>query len=531
MAATLPRELLSVRRRGSRIAPVYAPLDEEHLALARELIGTFEATVGERKAVFQERVRAREEEAGTAFKRVRALATLLERRCAFEMATTLDPVRARRATWEAAARLGPVVDEATRAAVLAAAAADAGATPAAVEAALEADFDENLVLVRFDAPPPEALLRALNVALTQTLLFDAVGVEIALTRGHRNVFGLVKLNGLMHTVERLPDGAFLLRLDGPASVLKQTRRYGSAIAKVLPALRHAAPWRLSATILERNPPPGPAGAEAPRERTFEVDSTALPFPARDVDAPDPDAPVFDSRVEQRFAESFRGLRNGWTLHREPALLQAGESVVIPDFGFAYGDAPPSVYLEIVGYWTPGYLRRKIGKLKRLDRDVTLLLAVDEALGVAPEAFADVPAEVVWYREDLPLAPIARALAGHAEGAVAAGAERLVAAGLPAGDVVRLDDWAAAARAGVAAADRALAALDAGGRERVGNALVAPAALAALALELTPGLPLAEAEARLAKRGLTDASSVLARLGLGVAWKGLDPSGAVLVRRS
>lgn len=513
------------RRRGDRIAPAFAKADRATLATARALIEHYRASVGARRGAFLERVRAMEEDAGTSYKTVRGLAALLDRRCHFEMTTRVEPAKARRTVWALAAARGPVTSREARAAVLAEAARDLDATAADVEQAMEADADENLVLVAFDAPEPEALVRAYNVALAQTLLFDAVALDVEIHRNVRGVFQAVKREGLMHVVDALPDGGYVLHLDGPASALKQTRRYGSAMAKVIPSLRSAAPWRLRAIIQERARP----GEPAPPERVFGIDSDSLPFPPRADGSGDGEAAAFDSRVEQRFAEAFIGLRSGWRVEREPALLAAGASVLIPDFGFAHGNGPPTVFLEIVGYWTPAYLKRKLEKVRALEPGVDLILAVDRALGCAPEVFDDVPASVVFYDGDVPLAPIAHALKARAAEHVAGEVARAVAAGLPEGDVVRLDAWAAAAGVSEVAAEAAAAQVDAAGRERVGSAFVAPRVLAAIDGELAEGMALDEAEARIAKHGLTDASSVLARLGWRAEWRGLMAGSATLKR--
>lgn len=468
------------------------------------------------------RVRELEERAGTRFKLVRGLATLCERRSAFEMTARVDPVKARRAAWEAA-RGGATTPEKRRAALEAAGAA-LGVPAEEVESALEADFDENLALVRFEAPEPRELVRAYNVALAQTMLFDAVSLEIEVSRNFRSVFQAVKREGLMHVAEATTSGGYRLTLDGPASLLKQTRRYGSAMAKVVPSLRAAAPWKLRATIVERAHP-----TDATRERTFEASSHALPFPAREYEDAEAE-PGFDSRVESRFAEAFRGLRNGWSIEREPALLAAGSSVLIPDFGFSFRGSAEKVYLEIVGYWTPGYLARKLAKVRAAGREHDLLLAVDRSLGCAAEALADLPATVILYDGDVPLAPVARALAERARRAVDEAAQRVAAAGIPAQEVVTLAEIAASHGVGVEAVEAALAGgLDLAGRERVGNALVAPRVIAELASEIEDGSPLAVVEAACAARGLADASSVLARIGGRVVWRGLDASTAVVRR--
>ncbi|HEX7033640.1 MAG TPA: DUF790 family protein, partial [Nitrososphaera sp.] len=76
---------------------------------------------------------------------------------------------------------------------------------------------------------------------------------------------------------------------------------------------------------------------------------------------------FDSLVEEKFARKFNevaGEGSGWKLVREPdPLIVADGKAFIPDFMFEkYGSR---VYLEIVGFWTPEYLERKLQKIGQI----------------------------------------------------------------------------------------------------------------------------------------------------------------------
>ena len=55
------------------------------------------------------------------------------------------------------------------------------------------------------------------------------------------------------------------------------------------------------------------------------------------------------------------------------ILEAGSALVVPDFVFTHEDGT-EVALEIVGYWTPEYLKEKFDKLARV-RAPNLIVAV------------------------------------------------------------------------------------------------------------------------------------------------------------
>ena len=109
---------------------------------------------------------------------------------------------------------------------------------------------------------------------------------------------------------------------------------------------------------------------------------------------------FDSSVEADFSRRFNAYDSGWELKREPEPLPAGSTVIIPDFSFE--KAGIKVYLEIVGFWTPGYLERKLAKLSKL-KDVDMIVAVDEKL--ACSRVQRVKGHVFYYSKKVPIKPI------------------------------------------------------------------------------------------------------------------------------
>ena len=82
------------------------------------------------------------------------------------------------------------------------------------------------------------------------------------------------------------------------------------------------------------------------------------------------AAIYDSSIEQAFAEAFASLErgqgtDGWQLEREPEplLLSAravdafARGIFIPDFALVRGKR--RIYVEILGFWTHAYRERKI----------------------------------------------------------------------------------------------------------------------------------------------------------------------------
>lgn len=94
------------------------------------------------------------------------------------------------------------------------------------------------------------------------------------------------------------------------------------------------------------------------------------------------APTYDSATESAFAKRFLALAPDWDLVREPEPIPVGGTLVFPDFALVHRRNPSRRWLlEIVGFWTPEYLRSKLARLReaRIER---LVLCVSDALACA-----------------------------------------------------------------------------------------------------------------------------------------------------
>jgi len=171
---------------------------------------------------------------------------------------------------------------------------------------------------------------------------------------------------LLHRVVRGAGDGYRLIFDGPNSILRRTHAYGVDFAKFLAALLQARDWRMRASVMLR---------QGWRPATFTLS------PADGLHSRVPAPRIFDSGLEERFAQKFGESRNGWRLRRETLLLEAGERLLVPDFVFHHGDGTV-VALEIVGYWTPEYLAEKLEKLARVTDTIPMIVAVREAWALA-----------------------------------------------------------------------------------------------------------------------------------------------------
>ena len=501
----LRKDLLRVSRAGGGYRPQFTGRD--HRPLAARVLGTFESHVGERSGDLDDALADLEADAAARngdFKLVRGLAALVERECEFETRAAVPPRRVRRAAFEAAEAVG-VASEAERETAVERAADALGIDAAAVAETLYADRDVNRVLVDADVRwDPDSLLEQYDLSLAQTALFDATEVRVRSNDPKRLVSAVKRLR-LMYEVERTPEGRELV-VTGPDALFSRTRRYGTAFARLLRTAAESAEWSLEATIDDRG-----------RERTMRLSDG-------DVTVPDVEPvaePDFDSGVEADFAGRFRGLDLDWTLVREPEPLETGASVMIPDFAFDYDHADFRLFFEVMGFWTPEYVEKKLGQLADVE-DVDLLVAVDESLGVGEDVAAR-DHRVVTYSGAVRVKDVVDVLREYEAEFVADAAATLPDAFEPDDDVVTLRELAD--RHGVSEA-----AVEDGpfpGHELVGRTLVRPSVLARIGDDIDDGTALSAAEATLDEYGVNDASATLSALGYRVEWEGL---GGGTVRR-
>ena len=248
-----------------------------------------------------------------------------------------------------------------------------------IEDALFADVMEFHRLLEFPGYENAAsLLSRYNVAQVQVALYLATEMVIRADRDFKTILRHAKLAGLLHRIQRVKPGVYEIRLDGPASLLRQTRRYGVAMARLIPKLLACQGWQMKARVL------------TPR-RAFSV---SLELSTEDglkshLSSPD----EFDSGVEEAFTEKWgERKREGWRLIREGEVLHKGQKVFVPDFVFEHDDGH-RVIMEVVGFWTEEYLREKVQTLREF-REHNILLAVGE---VGAKRISGLPEKTIFYK--------------------------------------------------------------------------------------------------------------------------------------
>ena len=265
-----------------------------------------------------------------------------------------------------------------------------GVSAGELQDSLFADLPGNR-LVTAPAPslsPAELALRT-NLALAQALLFRATSVRIEAVGNARALVRHSKWRGLICSVaERSSAADTVLELSGPFALFRHTRLYGHALGEIVPLLAWCRRFRLSA------------------ESIFRGRRLILQLATGDPIFPSVEPRRYDSRLEERFARDFRRLSPDWDVLREPEPVTAGGTLIFPDFAIHHRHDPARRWLlEIVGFWTPDYVARKLA-LYRSARLSNLILCIDEDRNCATE---DIPqgARVVRFRRRLDAGAVLR----------------------------------------------------------------------------------------------------------------------------
>ena len=385
----LPLDLLRYRIQEDEIHARYVnPKNRKYRAIAKDLIEIYTAHLNKTKGTLASAL-ADYEAADTNYQVKRGLAKLLEDRSEFTVQSPVDPEALREKIFTYASKRHPTVTKRdrlhrhTRPKALAKIADELNVSEAAVMDGMYADLEENRLLTEFEPPTTEWLLDRYNVALAQAMLYRASEMTIRIYRNiptkYRLVFQFIKFFRLMHVVEGNNADGYQIVLDGPASMFRLSQKYGIQMALFLPALLHCDRWWLNATIIIN---------KKDHLRFNLNDEFGLQSHYRDPGE-------FDSELERHFATQFDKIDTEWTLERETDIINLKDTVMIPDFAFSHPDGRRAL-MEIVGFWTPDYLQKKLWKLKRAAMP-NMISAVSDQLNCSTEDFRDIPGEVLFFK--------------------------------------------------------------------------------------------------------------------------------------
>ena len=346
----------------------------------------------------------------------------------------------------------------------------------------------------------------------QTLLFDATELSFTASGNWQDLFHAIKKFGLIYEVYQ--DNGLWVKIEGPGSLFKLTRRYGVGIAKLLPIIVSNSEWTVKAKVLWRF--------------TNQICDFKLESQKHAALLKKPYLPIlsYDSSIEEDFASKFQAVTSGWVLKREPEPVSAGKQVIIPDFSLE--KAGIKIYLEIVGFWTEEYLLRKIEKLKQVESK--MLLLINEALACEKlSALEKRPQlDLIYYRDKISLSPILRYLETKFEQVKNKEIKFLEGLSIKFTEpVVGFGEFADRIGVSAEAARAFIVANPPSGYVALADTLISDEKLLQIgeriekAISQSGKLPLKEAAKIIEEEGVDDSANVLTMLGYRIRWRGID----------
>jgi uncharacterized protein len=361
-------------RRGDKIIPRLIKTDNAgYLRDAQVLIEIFDEFQGKTRGELE---RELEEYVGTGidYRILRGFIKLLFDRCEFQTAAPAAPEEIRRRVFLEARKFQPVTPNSPeRAQVLESIAAEFETDSAAISEHLYADLSFQQKLSSFEIIAPTDLLDRYNLAQAQALLYKCVEMKIRVApsdaANYRHIFGSIKHFGLIHLVQGNAASGYQITLTGAASLFNRSQKYGIRMAVFLPALLLCANWKLSAEIAQKEK--GNAFYELTSEQTELVSSYF-------------DEPEYENPDLQKLFKAWEKTDDGWNLRESREIVDLGKTAFVPDAVLTSPGGVEEVYLDVLGFWTPKSLQKRLAEFEAANFKRFILIASHDLRGSREE---------------------------------------------------------------------------------------------------------------------------------------------------
>ncbi|HQU86455.1 MAG TPA: DUF790 family protein [Pyrinomonadaceae bacterium] len=381
-------------RRGDKIFPRLIKTNNQSLMTDAENLNTIFAefigkTRGELERELEEYVGT-----GTDYRILRGFIKLLSDRSEFQTESAVEPFEIRQKIFLEARKFQPVLPNSEqRKTVLETIAKDEfQLEPTEVENNLYADLSAQQRLIEFETIAPEDLLNRYNLAQAQALLYKCVEMKIRIapseTSNYRAIFGWIKHFKLIHSVIGNAVNGYEITLTGAASLFHRSQKYGIRMAVFLPTLLICKNWKMTAEIPQKE-----------RNYFYELTSEQTELVSFYFDDPE----YVNSDIE-KLKKNFEKRPGDWRLEENREVVDLGKTAFIPDLCLVKSSGE-KVYLDVLGFWTPKSLLKRIEEFRAANYNKFILAASQELRGSREESLWESP-NVIFYKTKLePLALI------------------------------------------------------------------------------------------------------------------------------
>jgi len=361
----LTKDLILCRNeRGGRLRPLFLRVDDERfLTLAAEILTAFDVEKNPTREEIEELTSTMTAEWPN-LRQARGILKIATDLAEFSQPADLDYAGARLGILQTAAELLRLNQHEDVESYRAAVAERLPGQPLLENGGLYADLPANDRLCAYPALSARQLLERYNCGLVQGLLLHAENLVIDTGASSparlRRLMRYVKFFRLLASLEKRGEG-LRLTIDGPASVLEQTKRYGLQLASFFPAVCGLENWRLRAEVTWRG-----------KKGNLELDdSSGLVGHYHHSGAYVPEEITM-------FERHFRQTAIDWRILDETSHLPGirGGEMIFPDFSFT-DEQGRVVHLELFHRWHRSQLE---SRLKQVAKHPTLplIIGIDRA---------------------------------------------------------------------------------------------------------------------------------------------------------
>jgi len=358
----LPTALSRFKVRHGEVTFRWLSEQKKHdLERAARLVEIVQGHVGGTRRDLEEALRV-ETDAGRDYRIRRGMGHLLTERTTFETSTKLVPSDVRKFVFTEAAKIHPVNRE-QRTEVLQKGCEYFNVDQEGLEKALYADLAQNQEITDTPKMTPVQLVHRYNVALVQSALLRCHHLQVRLenpgAKRLRQLYRYLKFFRLLYRVDSDESGITII-VDGPASVVHQSTRYGVLLAKFFPALLLCERWSMEALVQAKK--------RSPRGLLRLTHELGLRSHY-------PDTGTWIADEERALIQRLIELGAPLTVSTEGAPISlSDQQVFVPDFVITDPQTQKTVAVEVLWRWRRRSLASRAKELKQLgNRNVILLL--------------------------------------------------------------------------------------------------------------------------------------------------------------
>ncbi|MFH1431904.1 MAG: DUF790 family protein [archaeon] len=285
---------------------------------------------------------------------------------------------------------------------------DANGLKSELDEALWLDQEEEKRLCKKREPKEEDIVKTYNLCLFGTIFLNSLNVDIMLPELDgsmvRKIYHLCKYGGLLCDVSITAGNNYVIEITGPFELAGKPEKYGHDISRVA--------FRIFDSMKDKDFSFRSAVFIKNRKLNFSMGSREMRNIGLIRDAGnEKETPRFDSAPEEKLYGFFSENRQSWDIKREPEPIITENFLYIPDF--VYFRSKSKVYVEVMGYYTEHYQKKKIDKLKSLkDRgDIQMIIIANSVYDdEIKREIEDIGYPVVYFKgKDIPYGPVLRIL--------------------------------------------------------------------------------------------------------------------------